>query len=123
MTGDAADFSYGTTLHLAQKVDAGAQADVFISGDSDWMDVLVERGVVRPLTVVRLLANRLVLVAPAGPEVPIDLVPGFDLAELLGDGRLAIPDVETLPAGRYGKQVLTVLRSLGMKLRRRLSDP
>jgi molybdate transport system substrate-binding protein len=108
-TGGRAKISYGTTLALAQQIDAGAPVDVFISGDPDWMDYLDGRGVVKSETVMELLGNRLVLVAPARSEVAIEIAPGFDLRGLLGDGRLAIPDTETLPAGRYGKQALTAL--------------
>ena len=57
----------------------------------------------------KLFGNRLVLVAPAGSKVTVEIAPGFDLAGLLGDGRLAMPNTETLPAGRYGKQALAAL--------------
>jgi molybdate transport system substrate-binding protein len=35
--------------------------------------------------------------------------PGFDLAKLLGDGRLAIGDVKAVPAGKYAKASLEKL--------------
>ena len=108
-TGGRATISYGTTLALAQQIDAGAPVDVFISGDPDWMAYLDGRGVIKSNTTVKLLANRLVLVAPAGSKVALEIAPDFDLAGLLGDGRLAMPNAETLPAGRYGKQALTAL--------------
>ena len=108
-TGGRAEISYGTTLALAQEIDAGAPVDVFISGDPDWMDYLDGRGVIQSATIVKLLRNRLVLVAPARSDVAIEIAPGFDLAGLLGDGRLAMPDTETLPAGHYGKQALRAL--------------
>ena len=108
-TGARAEISYGTTLALAQEIDAGAPVDVFISGDPDWMDYLDGRGVIHSATIVKLLRNRLVLVAPARSDVAIEIAPGFDLAGLLGDGRLAMPDTEMLPAGHYGKQALRAL--------------
>ena len=39
--------------------------------------------------------------------------PGFPLAELLGDGRLAIAGVDAVPAGKYGKAALQSLGRLG----------
>jgi molybdate transport system substrate-binding protein len=108
-TGGRAKISYGITLALARQIDAGASVDVFISGDPDWMDYLDGRGVMKSATIVTLLGNRLVLVAPARSEVAIEIAPGFDLAGLLGDSRLVMPDLETLPAGRYGKQALRAL--------------
>ena len=107
-SGGRATISYGATSVLAQKIDAGAPADVFISGDADWMTHLHERGVIKSKTAV-LFGNRLVLVAPAGSKVTVEIAPGFDLAGQLGDGRLAMPNTETLPAGRYGKQALAAL--------------
>jgi molybdate transport system substrate-binding protein len=108
-SGGQATISYGTTLSLAQQIDAGAPADVFISGDPDWMDYLDGRGVIKSSTTVKLLANRLVLVAPARSDVAIKLAPGVDLAQALSGRRLAMPNVETLPGGRSGKQALMAL--------------
>jgi molybdate transport system substrate-binding protein len=108
-TGGRAEISYGATLALAQQIDAGAPIDIFISGDSDWMDHLVERGVIQVPSVIELLGDRVVLAAPAHSKAAIEIMPGFDLAKLLGDGRLAMPDTETLPAGRRGKEALNRL--------------
>ena len=108
-SGGRATISYGATSVLAQKIDAGAPADVFISGDPDWMAHLHERGVIKSKTAVSCFGNRLVLVAPAGSKIALEIAPGFDLAEQLGDGRIAMPNTETLPAGRYGKQALAAL--------------
>jgi molybdate transport system substrate-binding protein len=35
--------------------------------------------------------------------------PGFDLAKALGDGRLAMANVDAVPAGKYGKAALEKL--------------
>ena len=75
-TGGRVEDSYGTTLALAQEIDAGAPVDVFISGDPDWMDYLDGRGVIQSATIVKLLRNRLVLVAPARSDVAIEIAPG-----------------------------------------------
>ena len=39
--------------------------------------------------------------------------PGFDLAALLGDGRLAVGDVKAVPAGKYAKAALEQLGAWG----------
>ena len=39
--------------------------------------------------------------------------PGFDLAKLLGDGRLAVGDVKAVPAGKYAKAALEKLGAWG----------
>jgi len=60
---------------------------------------------------VPLVGNRLVLIAPAAGPVPaLRLVPGVPLATALGaDGRLALGDVASVPAGRYARAALESL--------------
>ena len=107
--GKEAVISYAASSALAKQIEQGAPADVFVSADLNWMDYLSGRDLVRKDTVVELLGNRLVLVAPADSTAAIDLVPGFDLAGLLGDGHLAMGQVDSVPAGVYGKAALTSL--------------
>jgi molybdate transport system substrate-binding protein len=109
-TGKQAVISYAASSALAKQIEAGAPAEVFISADLDWMAYLAERDLIRRDTEVRLLGNRLVLVAPADSSASAGIAPGFDLAGLLGgDGRLAMANVDAVPAGRYGKEALTSL--------------
>ncbi|PWV98906.1 molybdate transport system substrate-binding protein [Hoeflea marina] len=108
-TGNTAVMSYAGSSALAKQIEAGAPADVFISADLAWMDYLAERKQVRAGSVTRLLGNRIVLIAPADSSVALDIAPGLDLAGALGEGRLAMANVEVVPAGRYGKAALTAL--------------
>lgn len=108
-TGKEAAISYAASSTLAKQIEQGAPADVFISADVPWMDYLAERGLVKKDTVVKLLGNRLVLVAPAESGAALDIKPGFDLLGALGDGRLAMGQVDSVPAGKYGKEALTAL--------------
>lgn len=102
--------SFAGSSALARQVEAGAPGDLFVSADEEWMDRLVAEGHIAPATRRDLAGNRLVLVAPAGPPVSLSLAPGVDLSARLGrNGRLAIGEPETLPAGRYGKAALTAL--------------
>ena len=103
--------SYAATSALAKQVEQGADADVFISADLAWMDYLAERNLIDPKTRFNLLANQLVLIAPKDSEITTTIAPGFPLAKLLGDGRLAIAGVDAVPAGKYGK---AALQSLGV---------
>jgi len=103
--------SFAGSSALARQIDAGAPADLFISADEAWMDDVQRRGHVRPGTRADLLANRLVLVEPAIGHVRVALRKGTPLAQLLGKGRLAMANVEAVPAGKYGK---AALQSLGV---------
>jgi molybdate transport system substrate-binding protein len=108
-TGKTVVISYGSSGTLAKQIEAGAPADVFISADQKWMDVLAKDGAIRPDTRVDLLGNTLVLVAAAVTTKPMSIEKGFDLAGALGDGKLAVCTVSSCPAGIYGKEALTKL--------------
>ena len=107
--GKEATISYAASAALAKQIEEAAPAEVFISADVAWMDYLAERGLVKKGTVVELLGNRLVLVAPADSDVELAIGKDFDLLGALGDGRLAMGQVDSVPAGKYGKAALTAL--------------
>ena len=108
-TGKETAISYAGSSALARQIEQGAPADLFISADLDWMNYLSEKGFVEKATEVRLLGNRIVLVAPAGSDVSVGIVPGFDLAGALDGGRLAMANTDAVPAGKYGKAALEAL--------------
>ncbi len=108
-TGDRIVVSYGGSNALARQVEAGAPADVFLSADTDWIDYLDKRDLLRPGTRTDLLRNRLVLIAPADVRASLSIGPGFALGPALGSGRLAMANPESVPAGKYGKAALAAL--------------
>jgi len=108
-TGKKALISYGASSTLAKQIEQGAPAQMFISADLDWMDYLAQRNLIKPETRSNLLGNRIVLIAPNDKAQPIDIKPGFDLAKALGDGRLSMANVDSVPAGKYGKAALEKL--------------
>ncbi|MET1029037.1 MAG: molybdate ABC transporter substrate-binding protein [Dongiaceae bacterium] len=101
--------SYASSAVLAKQIEAGAKADIFISADLDWMKYVADRHLVAEGTEHNLLGNRLVLVAKAGDNISVKLAPGADLSQALGDGKLAMGDVKSVPAGKYGKDSLESL--------------
>ena len=107
--GKEATISYAASSALAKQIEEGAPADVFVSADVPWMDYLAERVLVKKDTIVQLLGNRLVLVAPADSDAHVEIGKDFDLLAALGDGRLAMGQVDSVPAGKYGKEALTSL--------------
>lgn len=108
-TGNAMTVSYGGSSALARQIEQGAPADIFISANPQWMDVLAGEGLIDAESRFDLLGNVIVLVAHGAEAEPVDIEPGFDLAGMLGDGRLAMAMVEAVPAGIYGKAALTSL--------------
>jgi molybdate transport system substrate-binding protein len=108
-SGKRVTISYAASSALAKQIEAGAPADIFVSADLDWMDYLAEKGLIRRDTRADLLGNRLVLIAPKDSALTLDAKPDLDLAAALGAGRLALANVEAVPAGKYGKAVLQKL--------------
>ena len=101
--------SYGASSTLAKQIENGAPADVFISADLDWMDYLAERKLIKPETRAKFLGNKLVLVTAANSNVGLTIGQNFPLAQALGNGRLAMADPTSIPAGKYGKAALEKL--------------
>src|SRR5205814_5990233 len=104
--GKSVTAAYAASSTLAKQTANDAPADLFISAHPDWMDYLEQRKQIRPGSRSNLLGNSLVLVSPAGSTVPLTIAPGFPLATALGDGRLAMADPASVPAGMYAKAAL-----------------
>ena len=105
--------SYGSSGTLAKQIANGAPADLFISADQKWMDVLQQGKAIDPKTREALLGNELVLVEPADQRSMLTIAKGFDLSGALGNGKLAVCTVLSCPAGIYGKQALESLGVFG----------
>ena len=109
-TGVKVTASYAASSALAKQIEQSAPADVFISADLQWMDYVGERKLIKPDTRVNLLGNKLVLIAPADSKIAnVTIGQGFDIAKLAGSGRIAVADVNAVPAGRYAKAALEKL--------------
>src|SRR5215472_14526782 len=95
--------SYGASSALAQRIEQGAPMDVFASANLQWMDYCARKKATR----VNLLGNKLVLIAAKDAKIDhVTIGPGFDLAKLAGDGRVATGDVREVPVGLYAKAAL-----------------
>lgn len=101
--------SYAASSALAKQIEQGAPADIFISADEDWMNYLAEKKLIKPDTRFDLLGNRLVLIAPKDSKIETKIADGFAPSTLLGDGKFAMANTDSVPAGKYGKAALTKL--------------
>jgi molybdate transport system substrate-binding protein len=108
-TGKKAVISYAASSALAKQIEQGAPAQMFISADLDWMDYLAGKSLIKADTRSNLLGNRIVLIAPKDKAPSVDIKAGFDLAKVLGEGRLSMANVDSVPAGKYGKAALEKL--------------
>ncbi len=94
-------FNFAGSQTLSTQLSQGAVADVFASANHTEMDKMVTAGLVQPAAAVDFLTNVLVVILPqnnpAGVQTLQDLArPGLKL--VLGD--------ETVPVGKYARQVL-----------------
>ncbi|WP_245162499.1 molybdate ABC transporter substrate-binding protein [Brevundimonas sp. AJA228-03] len=84
---------------VARQVLSGAPADLLVLADTEWMDRLATANVLRPGSRVDLATNSLVVIAPA------DRPP----STFAWQGRIAIGDPGSVPAGRYARQMMQAL--------------
>jgi molybdate transport system substrate-binding protein len=102
--------SYAASSALAKQIEQGAPADIFVSADTDWMDYATAKKNINEPTRVNLLGNSIVLIAPKDSKIDtVTIGPGFDLAKLAGDGKIATGDVKAVPVGKYAKAALEKL--------------
>lgn len=108
-TGIRVTSSLAASSTLAKQIEAGAPADVYFSADLQWMDYLQQRGLLRAGSLHDVVGNSLVLIAPATRSLQVSIGPGLDLSPLLGGGRLALADPDSVPAGIYAREALQKL--------------
>ena len=100
-------FSFAASSALARQIESGAPADLFVSADQAWMDYLDKAGLIARDSRRIVAGNRLALIAPADSPARLEAIDArTDLAGLLGDGRLAVGEMRSVPAGIYAKQAL-----------------
>ncbi|WP_100958977.1 molybdate ABC transporter substrate-binding protein [Bosea sp. FBZP-16] len=107
----APKISYAASNALAKQLEHGAPADLFLSADLNWMDYAQQKNLIVKESRVSLLANRIALIAPSDAKTTATVAPGVDLSAALGQGRLAMGNVDSVPAGKYGKAALEKLGS------------
>lgn len=95
---------------LAQQILAVPAADVFLSADGPWVDVLEAAGRVRGAARQPWLSNRLVVIARQDATIALD--DAADLARYARAGAfryLAVANPEAVPAGRYARAALEAI--------------
>jgi molybdate transport system substrate-binding protein len=94
--------NFGASGMLAQQIEQGAPADVFFSAAPQPMDALASKGLILAGTRRDLLRNQIVLVSPAESGLrSFQQLPELKL--------IAMGDPGSVPAGMYGREVLSSL--------------
>jgi len=110
-SGISVSRSYAGSSSLARQILYGAPAQVLISANTAWMDVLEHDGLLVADTRRPLLSNTMALIAGADTDLMLAIEPDMDLMAALNGGRLAMALVDAVPAGIYGR---AALESLGV---------
>jgi molybdate transport system substrate-binding protein len=99
------EFNFGGSGALARQIEDGAPVDVFLSASPEPMDRLAARRLLLDGTRRDLLRSEIVLIVPRDSA-------DAQSFEALAEQRVkfvALADPASVPAGQYGKQVLTSL--------------
>lgn len=96
---------FGSSGDLARQIEAGADANIFISADTKWVKYLDDKKFIEKGTSAVFASNDLVIIA--SPNAKSKLKSPETLFETLGDSSLAMGDPKSVPAGKYGQEALT----------------
>ena len=105
--GKPVRFSFASSSTLARQLENGAQAQLFISADEEWMAYLTRKGLIEESSTANLAGNELALITAADSILaPAAVSEKSPLLAWLGGGRLALGDPSHVPAGRYAQAAL-----------------
>ena len=104
--------NFAASSTLARQIAAGAQADVFLSAHTEWIEWLDARGLIEPESIRDIARGELVWIvrADAARTEPFAIGSAQDLASQF-DGHLALGDPTHVPVGRYAVQALRSLHA------------
>lgn len=100
-----ADTQFKASGDLIEQMRAGAQADALITASKGTMDDAVAGGLVDEATRLDMFVNDLVVVKAEGSDVEIASLEDVKNIE----GKVAIGDAVTVPAGKYANQALSTI--------------
>lgn len=103
-TGIPVQTSYAASSTLAQQIANGAEADIFLSANTDWADFVEDNVTVAERQEV--FGNRLVIIVPSGSDLQLKGAEGLTSEKV---EYLALGDPDAVPAGQYAKQALMEL--------------
>lgn len=101
-------FNFASSGTLAKQINAGAEADVYVSANVKWMDFLEQHKRIKPESRFNFARNELVLIAPKSTPFKAEMRPEMNLPEAF-EGFLAVGEFKSVPAGTYAEEGLTTL--------------
>ncbi|MHC1743040.1 MAG: molybdate ABC transporter substrate-binding protein [Syntrophobacteraceae bacterium] len=97
-------FNFAASGPLLQQIEQGAPVDVFASADQKTMDQAKDKNLILNESRKNFVSNTLVLIVPVASKLAVS-----GLQDLKGKdiSKIAVGKSETVPVGRYTKEVLT----------------
>lgn len=93
--------TYDSSGKLQTQIEAGLEADIFMSAAKKQMNALNDNGYIKEGSIVDLLENKIVLITPIDSELGL-----VDFEDITKASIIAIGDPESVPAGQYAKEAL-----------------
>lgn len=100
-------FNLGGSGTLAQQIQQGAPVDIFISANQEWMDTLEKGDLVDTSTREDVTGNKIVLITGADSKIGYKSADEITKADV---DQIAIGNPESVPAGKYTKEILHKLK-------------
>ncbi len=104
-TGCKVIINYASSSTLARQLIAGADFDVYISANTQWMDYVQENRLIDKDSRRDILSDRLVLIASTKSALNYHNMTSDEIL-LLSNGQISIGDSAHVPCGMYAKQAL-----------------
>jgi molybdate transport system substrate-binding protein len=95
--------NFGSSRKLATQIEQGAPADIYLSASEGDMDKMKEKGLVVDSSIVEFTENSIVLIANKSMKNPVS---SFEQLDSISFDHLSIGESDTVPAGRYAKEIL-----------------
>jgi molybdate transport system substrate-binding protein len=107
-SGIKVERNYASSGTLAHQLAAGADADLFLSANKQWIDYLNERQLLDAAFIQVVAKNALVIIAPKDASVA---TPQFSSEYNIAAGvdHIAVGDPAYVPVGKYTDQIFTQL--------------
>ena len=99
----AVQFNFASSGTLARQIEHGAQADVYVSANPDWVNYLDKKAFLDHSHIQDLAGNKLVVVSSKPDSV---LLKVGDAGLLVKASHIAIGDPGYVPAGKYAREAL-----------------
>lgn len=100
--GRRTNLSVAASAVLARQIEAGAEADIFISANRRWIDYLAQEGHTEGAA-VPVATNALVFAVPCDGTIELGSI---SLREIVTQNRFIMADPNVSPAGEYARSAL-----------------